>query len=182
MGAVAGLGITLEEFASLPGDGVQHEVSAGELITMPPAKSLHAKIALLVLEALQVYLRGRDLRALPEAGYLLNVSPLTIRQPDVSVLARERFRATRDDSYFGGSPEIAIEVISPSDEEGELKLKIAQYLQYGAIEVWVFYPLTRQVHVFRAGGGSTVLNASDILDGCPVLPGFSVAVSDLFTL
>jgi Uma2 family endonuclease len=182
MAASVALGITLEQFASLSADGAQHEVSAGELITMPPAKSLHTKIGIIILEALQVYLHGRNWKALPEAGYLLSSSPLTIRQPDVSVLAKERYQSARDDSYFEGAPEVAIEVISPFNDADDIELKIAQYLRYGAMQVWVLYPVTQQVHVFRADGSATILNASQTLDGDSVLPGFSIAVRELFAL
>jgi len=181
MGAPAALGITLEEFERLPGDGVQHEISAGRLITMPPPHFSHAKVALSVLKALLRYLAAEHWEVIPEAGYVLCSDPLTVRQPDLSVLSKKRFDTTKR-GYCTGAPELAIEVISPSDDEDEIKLKIAQYLQYGTIEVWVLYPTTRQVQVFRADGGSTVLNASDTLDGGPVLPGFSIAVSDLFTV
>ena len=77
--------LTLEEFAQLPADAVRHEISEGELITMPPRKSLHTLVALAILEVLQTYLKqhGRA-RVIPEAGYVL----LAIR----SLLANPTFQ------------------------------------------------------------------------------------------
>jgi Uma2 family endonuclease len=181
MAAVASPEITLDQFVSLPGDAVKHEVSLGLLITMPPAKSLHALVANAVLRIIQHFIEGRESVALCEAGYVLCANPLIIRQPDISVLSKQRVRATSPDSYFQGAPELAIEVISPSNDAEDMELKIAQYLQYGAIQVWVLYPKTQRVHIFAAGG-STILNASQKLDGGSLLPGFSIAVSDLFAL
>lgn len=181
MGLTTAIHNPLEEFPFPLGDGVQHEVSAGELIAAPPAKFSHVKISLAILEALQAYLRDRDWKAIPEASYVLSPEPLTIRQPDVSVLSGKRFQATKD-SYCEGAPELAIEVVSPGDSAEDLELKITQYLDAGALEVWVLYPKTTHIHVFRADWTGTVLNATQTLDGGAVLPGFSVTVRDLFAV
>ena len=68
---------------------------------MPLAKSLHTVTALAVLEALQSYLRQYDDGlALPQASYVLSRDPLTIRQPDVSILSKDRVRATPSDEFL----------------------------------------------------------------------------------
>ena len=171
----------MEEFSRLPADGARHEMNAGELITLPPPKSLHSLTSLAVLEALQPYLRQYPLgRAIPEAGYILFREPLTIRQPDVSVLSKARIDATPEDSYFEGAPELAIEIVSPSDAAEDLQLKVHQYLDAGAKQVWVLYPKTKNVHVFEATRIS-VLSGDEILSGGALLPGFAVTVSELFS-
>jgi|SRR5689334_3617468 len=83
-----------------------------------------------------------------EAGYILSRAPLTIRQPDVSVLSRERINATDPDSYFEGAPELAIEIVSPSDAAEDLDIKTRQYLLSGARQVWIVYPTTQTVQIF----------------------------------
>lgn len=171
--------MTLEEFSRLPRGQEQHELNAGELITMPPPKSLHTFVALAILEVLQAYLRKNPLgRAIPEAGYVLSRDPLTIRQPDVSVLAKQRIRSS--DDYLEGAPELAVEVVSPSDPAEDLQIKIDQYLRAGAKQVWVLYPKTKRIHVFYAGGSAAMLDESQTLEGGELLPGFSVKVVDLF--
>lgn len=173
--------LSLEEFSRLPHDGERHELNAGELITMPPAKSLHSLIALAVLEALQAYLRQQGLsRAIPEAGYVLSRGPLTVCQPDVSVLSKERIQSTAGDEYFEGAPELAVEIVSPSDSAEGLQLKVSQYLVAGSKQVWVLYPKSKQVHIFYSDGTSAVLNDTQTLTGGDFLPEFSVQVADLF--
>ncbi|MGI9075317.1 MAG: Uma2 family endonuclease [Bryobacteraceae bacterium] len=173
--------LTLEEFTQLPDDGVRHEISEGELITMPPPKSLHTLIALVILEALQAYLKQRGgARAFPEAGYVLSRDPLTIRQPDVSVLSTERIQSTPPDDYFEGAPELAVEVVSPSDSAEDLEVKVEQYLQSGAKQVWILYPKTKRLHFFRPGNQLRVLDETQTLDAAELFPGFSVKVADLF--
>jgi len=179
MSVTAAIGNTLEDFPFPMGDGVQHEVSAGQLIAAPPAKFSHVKISLAILEALQAYLRGRDWKAIPEASYVLSLEPLTVRQPNVSVLSRRRFESTND-SYCEGAPELAIEVVSPGDSAEDLELKITQYLEAGALEVWVVVSENGHVRVFGADWTGRILDATQKLEGGVVLPGFSVAVSDLF--
>jgi Uma2 family endonuclease len=183
MATVSQAPLTLEQFAQLPGDDARHEMDAGTLITLPPAKSLHALIALTVLEALQSYLRASAVsRAIPEAGYVLSRDPLTIRQPDVSVLSKARIAATNADSYFEGAPDLAVEVVSPSDSAQELESKVGQYLQAGAKQVWVLYPKTRNIHLFSAGAPVRILDENQVLEGGELLPGFSVRVADLFAV
>jgi len=173
--------LTLEAFSQLPRNGQRHEISAGELRTLPPAKSLHSLIALAVLETLQAYLRERGFgRAIPEAGYILLRDPLTIRRSDVSVLSKERIRSTRKDEYFEGAPELAVEIVSPSDPADDLQIKVDQYLGAGAKQVWIFYPKTKGVHVFFAGGSLATFDETQTLTGGDLLPEFAVKVGDLF--
>jgi Uma2 family endonuclease len=173
--------LTLEDFAQLPDDGVRHEISEGELITMPPPKSLHTLIALAILEALQAYLKQHGgVRAFPEAGYVLSREPLTVRQPDVSVLSTERIQSTAPDDYFEGAPELAVEVVSASDSAEDLEIKVEQYLQSGAKQVWILYPKTKRLHLFRPGNQLRVLDETQTLEAAELLPGFSVKVADLF--
>jgi len=168
--------MTLEEFARLPRDGARHEMSAGELLTLPVPKSLHSRIVSVVLDALPA------VDAFPGAGYILSSDPLTIRQPDVSVISRERIRAADPDSYFEGAPELAIEVVSPSDFAEDLDIKTKQYFQAGAQQVWILYPKTQTVHVFSRGAATVVLNQDQTLEGGDVLPGFTVPVASLFAI
>jgi Uma2 family endonuclease len=183
MATVISAPVTLEEFARLPKDGACHEMNAGELLTLPPPKSLHALVALAILEPLQQHMGKQGTgRVLPEAGYLLSRDPLTIRQPDVSVISRERIRASDPDSYFEGAPELAVEVVSPSDSAEDLDIKTKQYLQNGARQVWILYPKTQTVHVFSRGAATVILDKDQTLEGGELLPGFTVPVASLFAI
>ncbi len=175
--------VTLEEFARLPKDGACHELNAGELITLPPPKSLHSRIVAAVVFKIQAHLDpvGAS-QALPEAGYILSRDPLTIRQLDVSVISRERIRATDPDSYFEGAPELAVEVVSPWDSAEDLDIKTKQYLQSGAHQVWILYPRTQTVHIFSRGVATFILDQDQTLEGGNLLPGFTVPVASLFAV
>lgn len=181
MAAITTAPMTLEEFERLPDDGNKHELSEGELIVMPPVKSLHTRVALIVQEILLSYLKQQPFGcAFPEAGYVLSRDPLTIRQPDISILSNDRILATDEDGYFEGSPELVVEVVSPSDTADDLETKVEQYLRFGSKQVWVVFPKRKRIHVYRPGVPRATLERHETLTGGDLLPGFSVKVSDLF--
>ncbi len=173
--------LTLEQFSKLPRGQEQHELSAGKLITMAPPKFLHSQIARAVFKLLEQFLdKAGFAEAFPETGYVLSRDPLTIRQPDISVLTKERIRSTKADDYVEGAPELAVEVVSPSDPADDLQIKVDQYLDAGAKQVWVVYPKTKRIHVFHGGRSMVILDETQMLEGGDLLPGFSVKVADLF--
>ena len=77
-------------------------------------------------------------------------------------------------------PELVIEVVSPSDNAYAVNRKVRRYLEVGIDLVWVAYPETRSVHVFRADGTTAVVAPPGELSGESILPGFSRPVSDFF--
>lgn len=175
--------LTLEEFERLPHDGTIHELSEGELIRVTYPKSGHNRIASRLYRKLATFLEQEALGEIfVEAAYLLAADPPTLRVPDVSFLHSSRLHGQDPDDYFRGAPELAVEIVSPSDSAEELDLKIRQYLKAGARAVWVLYPKTRSVHVFERGGASRVLSEGDRLEAPELFPGWSVPVAELFAL
>ena len=107
--------------------------------------------------------------------------PDTVRGPDVAFLSERRERETADERPFiPGAPDLAIEVRSPNDRTSEILGKVSDYLAAGCPLVWVVDPIREEVSVFRSPFARCVLAASDLLDGEEVLPGFSVAVAEIF--
>jgi Uma2 family endonuclease len=84
------------------------------------------------------------------------------------------------DRRIQGAPALAIEVVSPTDLAEELTQKVKQDLATGAKAVWVFYPKTREVQVFRADGGSLVRREHETLEDPDILPGLSVDLKSVF--
>ena len=78
------------------------------------------------------------------------------------------------------APDIAFEVVSPTDEAETLDTKIGEYFSAGVRLVWVLYPQTKSVYVYRPGELPARLGPDGTLSGEDVLPGFSVPVRDLF--
>ena len=84
------------------------------------------------------------------------------------------------DSYLQGAPDLAIEVVSPSNSDLEMRQRAAEYLLAGALLVWIVNPVTLTIDVYRPHGARTVLTIDDILDGSEVLPGLALPLSKVF--
>jgi Uma2 family endonuclease len=115
-----------------------------------------------------------------EAGHKLSADPPTWIEPDVSVLRIERVRATNEDGYFIGSPELAVEVVSPSETARDLNRKIDALLAGGSLAVWVIYPEEKEVRVFVPGGSSYTRRMNETLTIPELLPGWELPVAKLF--
>ena len=172
--------LTLEQFEQLPDDGMRHELDEGELVSMPPTAIDHGEIQLEVAYLLKKFVRSRSLgTVLVETGFRLSRG--TVRAPDVSFIRADRMRKRDRQRLFEGAPDLAVEVISPSESASDIAHKVEQYLHAGA-EVWVVvYPRSRTVHMYEPSKTGRVLEAGDLLESPALLPGFSVSVSELFS-
>lgn len=103
-----------------------------------------------------------------------------MRQPDVSFISLDRLPHLPAEDYISGAPDLAIEVVSPSDTAEDLNRKINQYLAAGGVKVWAAYPRTRQIHVSEKDRPTTILSGDDALTEPGLFPGWSVRVSELF--
>jgi Uma2 family endonuclease len=79
-----------------------------------------------------------------------------------------------------GAPDLAIEIASVSDTPDDLARKAQQYLAAGARAVWVLYPEARLAYLYRPGGHIEVREDTQMLDNPELLPGFSVALAEIF--
>ncbi len=170
--------LTFAAFEQLPdGDGFHRELIEGELQILPPAKSKHNLTAKRAFKLLLAIEDQADGQALMEAGYKLRSDPATWIQPDVSFLKNERLRATISDDYFLGAPELAIEVVSPSESARDLQKKVSLMLKAGCLAVWVIYPEDRTVQIYRPDGSSYT---AETLTAPELLAGWDAPVSSLF--
>lgn len=173
--------MTAEELRQLPDDGRLHELVEGVLIAMPRPSLRHGRLAL-KLGRLMEDAAGQDGIVAVEAGFLLRRSPDTVRGPDVAFVAASRLGGDQDDGFFLGAPDIAVEILSPSNSPAEIEQKVQEYLAAGARLVWVFDPKMRVVSIRRADGSAQALHTDDVLSGEDVLPNFSVSLRGFFSL
>ena len=106
------------------------------------------------------------------------------RRPDVAFVSFDRWPVDRPmspaDDAWDVVPDLAVEVISPTDLANDLLHKVAEYFQAGVRLVWVVYPLFRRIHVYEAWNQIRVVSDADTLDGGDVLPGFRFPLDGLF--
>lgn len=115
-----------------------------------------------------------------ESGYILFDDPPTLRGPDVAVVLRPRSTEDEPGGWVRGAPDVAVEVLSPSDTSSAMQQKTLDYLNAGSKRVWIVDPHARTVTVFRADGTARLFRDHEVLDGEDVLAGFSVPVTELF--
>ena len=173
--------VTVEEFMRLPDDGQRHELDEGRLVCMPPSAFKSGAVAMAVAFLLMRFVREHDLGVVvgPDAGVLLRRGPDTVRAPDVSFVRRERVVDTGT-GYFPGAPDLAVEVLSPSDRYAAVVRKVSQYLAAGTRLVWVLDPYTRTAAVHRPAGEVIELGEDGVLDGEDVLPGFRLPLAEVW--
>lgn len=103
-----------------------------------------------------------------------------IRLPDVCFIAAERLPKTRE-PVPALAPDLAVEVLSESNTRLEMDQKLNEYFRSGTRLAWIIDPPTRSVEIYHAPDKPIrILKETDALDGEHVLPGFTVAIADLF--
>jgi Uma2 family endonuclease len=169
--------MSVEEFAAMPREeAVRYELVKGELVPLPSGTSRHAWIRDRLMIRLSVHL---DVQRIGIALAEVDCRTIddTVRRPDLSYFSRERWLLVDPDRIpLPFAPDIAIEILSPSEKAVEVNSKVAEYLAAGSGEVWVIDPKNIEVLV-RSAHGVRVIRAGERLES-PLLPGFSFAVSE----
>lgn len=170
----------LADLESLPNDTRHRELVEGELIELPPPEWSHVCVAHNIYELVSRIVRDSRLgRAFVEAGFRVSQDDRTWIQPDVSMVRADRLPSDPKPKFFSGAPDLAVEVISPSETAEDVQRKIDLLLRCGSQEVWAVYPKTRTVEVRKADGSAAILHASDTMHSA-VLGGAGLAVQEFF--
>jgi Uma2 family endonuclease len=179
--------MTAEEFLALPDDGMDRMLIRGRLWerAMTRRNRWHSRV-----EAQIVYLLKRWRETLPrprgqvysgEAGFRLRRDPDTIVGIDVAYVSAEIAGRDPDDTMLiDGPPILAVEILSPNDNQEEIAAKVDSYLEAGVPLVWVVDPHFQTVTLYRPDGQPEMFSGNDELTGDPHMPGFRVAVSQIF--
>ncbi len=171
--------MTAEQFGNLPAEPLRHELIKGELLTMPVPKLLHGFVTVKLTVLLYNHIKANNLGVLfGESGFHLETGPDTVLGPDIAFVARDRVGDDQD-CFYPGAPDLAVEVLSPSDRRGKVERKTGLYLDLGGRSVWNVDPRKRTVEVVHADGQRWIFHESDELVDDTV-PGFRVPVSKIF--
>jgi len=177
--------LTVEDLYALPDDGLKYELQAGVLISEPLPGFRHGRVAMRIAALLDQHVRGLGLGVVlsNDSGFVLARSPDTVRGPDVCFVRRGRYEDLEEPAKaFPGPPDLAVEVLSPSNTAAGIHAKVADYLAAGTRLVWVLDPAAGTVAVHRSLLRPRILGPEDTLDGEDVVPGFGVTVADIFDL
>lgn len=100
------------------------------------------------------------------------------RKPDVAFVQTDRMQKTQ--GYYFGSPDLAIEITSPTDSASGIQVKIDEFFQYGTQQVWQVYPERQQIIVHLSDGTSKKYGVDGKIAGGELLSGFELDVSKVF--
>jgi len=156
------------------------ELIKGELIEMVPPGRPHGVLAVRIAAPMHNFVENHDFgEVMVESGYLLARNPDTVRSADVAFLSRER-GVESDALFFEGPPDLAVEVVSPNDIASDVASKVEDWLHHGAQLVWVVDPKPRTLTAYSPDHTARIYHRDETVPGEPVLPGFSLSLSQVF--
>jgi Uma2 family endonuclease len=139
-------------------------------------------LACVVIQFIRNWVAPRKLGAVTGADGMMRLAPGLIRIPDVSFIGWEHFpnRQIGTEPIPGLVPDLAVEVLSPSNTKREMERKLQDYFGVGVKLVWYIDPRQRTVEIYTALNQTTRLTADQSLDGGTVLPGYQLLLAELF--
>ena len=175
---------TVTDLEALAGDEKHYELVRGDLLMMSPASPTQGRYASRLVRHLGAYVDDHDLGEVytAEPGFELQTEPeIIVRAPDVAFVRKERIpNAFQQAGFWQLSPDLVVEIISPSESAGSVQDKVNDYLQAGTRMIWLVYPNTQTVVEHGPSGSIRQFGPADALQGGDVIPGYHLPLSYLF--
>jgi Uma2 family endonuclease len=170
--------ITDEALMRLPRDGRKWELVEGRLKEVPTSAK-HDQIVIWLGRLIGPYADEHGILTASQAGF--RMSNRNVRCPDFAFTRYDRFpNGEVPDGFIEFAPDLAVEIISPSEGPIDMARKVEEYFASGARQVWHLFPETQTLKVFRAPTDLTLYQPADEIDLDDLLPGFVKHVGDLF--
>jgi Uma2 family endonuclease len=179
-----GVKLTYDDFVLFPDDGKRHELIDGEHYVTPSPNLKHQAISRNIITSIGFYLRNHSVGRIYAAPLDVVFSHFDVVEPDLLFVAETR-REVLTAANVQGSPDLVVEIGSPSTRRRDEKLKHQLYERFGVSEYWVVDPDIDVVRVFRLVDGKYLRaqelsrDHGDVL-ATPLMPGLDLPLSDLF--
>jgi Uma2 family endonuclease len=174
--------VTAEQLFRIPNLG-RCELINGEIIEMNAAGAEHGVIIIRIGARLDQYVErvGLGIVLGAETGFIVARDPDSVRAPDVAFISRDRCPPDGvPKEFWPGAPDLAVEVVSPTDKMADVRAKAEMWIAAGTKLVWIVIPKDRSVRIYRPGSPTTTLSETDSLDGEDVVAGFRCSVAEIF--
>jgi Uma2 family endonuclease len=174
--------ITAKELEAM-GEDARYELVRGELQPMSPVGMPHGVMLGRVSTPLFAHVDGAHLGMvyIGDVGIVLESDPDTVLAPDFAFVRGEpKTLEEISQGFFRVMPDLAGEIGSPSDSRNDLRAKAQQYLAAGVPNVWLIEYRTRTLTWITADRPERVYGIGDVLDGGDLIPGFHLAIADIF--
>ena len=172
---------TDEELMALPKDGYKRELLNGEIV-MSPAGSEHGRLIMRLASVFAPYVYQHGLGEVFDGQTGFRMKSRDVLIPDISFVSKSRIAMLPEipEGFFEGSPDLVIEVRSPSDTPKRFQEKLIQYFENNTVLAWAINSKRRTMSVYRGPDKVHVLNEDEELTGEDIVPGFSIPVSKIF--
>lgn len=175
--------MTAEEYMQLPDeDGFRDELINGEVIRMPSPGLPHGRMSIRLAGPLSQFVWDKDLgEVFLDSGFKLTSNPDTVLAPDISFITKQRLEEGPDtEGYWPRPPDLACEVLSPSDRPSTVTKRIDIFFKSGVRQVWIINRKKSTVTVYRSPSDSTTFFGSDYLEADDMFPGFRISLERIF--
>jgi Uma2 family endonuclease len=166
----------------LPSGDVSYQLHHGRLVVMVPPGAVHGNLqSRIVTElTLQGERKGHG-KTYSEVGIVLARKPDHVLGADAAFVSKRSLPVRESpEDYLETIPELVVEIRSKNDTISEIKAKIRDYLRAGTRLVWVVDPSTETAHAHRARSPVKTYRKTDALTCPQIIPGFRLAISELF--
>jgi Uma2 family endonuclease len=173
---------TLAQDTASIDDVERYEVIDGMRVEREPMGAFETVLASWLCYLLNDFAVGQKLGlAVSEVLFVLNASSCLQRRPDVAFVSYARWPTpvVARESAWDVVPDLAVEVVTPSNLAEEIDSKITDYFQAGVRLVWVLYPDSGRVYVYQSPTQVSIVERTGTLDGGEVLPGFQLPIGQL---
>jgi len=177
---------TYEEFMSFPEGGpFRYEIIDEELCMTPTPNTRHQKISGRLFYMIYGFLLKNPMGEIFDAPYdvVFSKDPLQVVEPDLLFVSKEHLSIITEKN-IQGVPDLTVEILSPTTESSDRRVKHSLYERFGVPEYWIVDPETETVQVFRLSAGRypdpLEYGKSDLIES-PLLPGLSIPLSEVFS-
>ncbi len=176
--------LTYDDYCLIPDDGKRHEIIDGEHYVNAAPSVKHQRVVMRILVPLANFVNDGQLGEVFVSPFDTVLSEVDVVQPDVLYISNERLPLLND-ANLRGTPDLVVEVLSPSNRVHDEKVKKQRYDVFGVAEYWIADPEQEWLRIYRRreSGLATVaeLRPGDTLT-TPLLTGFSLPVELVFDL
>jgi Uma2 family endonuclease len=179
--------MTLDEFFDYPGEeGYQYELVEGVLVRMVGTRPRAGRVTRKLFTALTAHVQAHGLGTVTQPDEVFDFERSGQKDtgllPDIGFYHAFREPLVDPDKAYPFAPDLAVEVTSPKQYRPQMQAKALRYLAGGTALVWVLWPRSRQVDVWRRGASAPItLGTNGTLDGEDVVAGFAFPVAGFLT-
>jgi len=183
--ATAGIKLTYDDFLRFPDDGKRHELIDGEHYVSPSPNQRHQSVSVNLTGLLWAYLKQHRIGRVFSAPFDVVLSHFDVVEPDLMYVSKARRAEVLTELHVAGTPDLVVEIKSPSTGSRDAGLKRRLYERFGAGEYWLVDPKAHTIAVYRqdsSGFGAPIKleqARGDELTS-PLFPGLTLSLVEIF--